>query len=197
MEAPLELDLHFLGERRYLQGTTLFDALAPYCRNGTAISFRIPRLIVSDRVRIESFDPGADDTRRFHATLVWNQCSSAKGLGVVPLEQSPAPQRRPFDEAAIVSRAEFATGVVVARDQRGESLVRSIVALNKALLLGLLQPPQPGQWLFTRLDLERCVETYRELRIVHRTSVGFAAVSSTIEIDGRAAGTVMFSWLRK
>lgn len=80
--------------------------------------------------------------------------------------------------------------------QGDESLVRNIVALNKALLLRLLRPPAPGQWLFVRLDLERYFDKFNELRLTQRSSLGFAAVSSQVEIDGARAGTVVFSWLK-
>jgi hypothetical protein len=191
------LQLHFLGERNYLHGTTLFDALCDYCMSGSNISFRVQRMIETDRVAAESFDPASGGASRFSATLVWNEASSAKGIGVVPMEPSATRSRIPFDEVEIVGRAEFAGATVVTCNPGNDSLVRNIVALNKALLFKLLQPSLPGQWLFARLDLDRYAATFGELRLAYRTRVGFAAVSSVIEIDGCTAGSVVFSWLKK
>jgi hypothetical protein len=194
---PTELSLHFLGQRSYLQGSTLFDALAGHCAGGRNISFRISRLIESDRVALEHFGPAKGDTNRFSATLAWNEGGTGKAVGITPLAPSASPRREPFDEAAIVGRAQFEGTMVSTAAQGSDSVVRNIVALNKALLLRLFTPPAAGQWLFVRLDLEHCLETFHELRLTHRTSVGFAAVSSSIEADLQNVGTVVFSWLKK
>ena len=191
------LQLHFLGERRYLHGTTLFDALVPYCRNGNALDFRISRMIETDRVMAEPVDAAIGLQRRFHATLVWNEGGSQNGLGVVPLKPSPQPLREVFDEAAIVARAKWEAKAIMLSEPAEESLVRSVIALNKALLFRVLRPPKSGQWLFVRLQLDRVVSSFQILRVEHRLSVGLAAVSSAIEVDGEPMGTVVFSWLTK
>ena len=197
MEAPIELRLPFLGQRAYLHGTTLFDVLAPHCADGRDLSFRLARLIESDRVSIERYDPAGDDAGRFAATLTWSRGSERHGLGVTALTPSGAPQREPFDEAAIVARAALEGATARTRSQGSDTTVRHIVALNQALLQRRLAPPPPGQWLFARLDLGRPLERFRELRVAQRASVGFAAVSSSIEADGENIGMVVFSWLKK
>jgi hypothetical protein len=197
MSVPFELDLWFLGQRHYLHGTTLYDALAANGRKGTGLSFRMNRLIESDRVAVQGFDPERDAPGRYSATLVWNEGASQMALGVSPLPPSPVPSRRTFDEEVIVGRAKFAGATVTSRTPAEDSLVRNLVPLNKALLQRLLAPPDPGQWLFVRLDLDQHAETFEELRLTHRSSLGYAAVSSSIEIDGRNAGTVIFSWVKR
>jgi hypothetical protein len=197
MSDPDVLELVYLGERTYLHGTTLFDSLTRRLGSASDISFRVSRLIQSDRVALEQIEPGSADAVRYSARLDWSESGGRKGIGIVALAPSGKPMRLPFDEASILQRAHFEGSAVHVADQGEESPARVIVALNKALLLRLLAPPQLGQWLFVRLDLDRYQERFAELRLVHRTSVGFAAVSSSIEIDGRRVGTVVFSWLRK
>jgi hypothetical protein len=158
---------------------------------------RISRLIESNRVAREDFDPEKGDSMGFYATLLWNEGELKKGIGINPAAPSPIPSRTPYDEAVIVSRATFHGATVSTTYQGNNSVVRTIVALNKALLIRLLSPTAPGQWLFVRLDLNQYVELFRELRIVHRASVGLAAVSSTIEIDGKTVGSLVFSWWKK
>jgi hypothetical protein len=194
---PAMLRLCYLGQRNYLHGTTLFDALRGHCRDGVDITFRIARLMETDRVMLEHCEPGKDGAGRYSATLGWNEGSSGKSIGVIPLPPSGNPARGAFDEGAITDRARLEGSLVSTADLGGESLARNIVALNKALLFSLLKPAAPGQWLFVRLDLQRDVETASELRIAYRASVGLAAVSSTIEIDGEAMGSVVFSWWKK
>jgi hypothetical protein len=197
MNQSKEVVLHFLGGRTYLQGTTLFDGLRSHCRQGRNISFRISRLVESDRVSAERIDVDSEDTSRFSALLVWDEGGARRGLGIVPLPPSPTPLRLPFDEAAIVGRAEFTADSATTSFQGSETLARSLVALNKALLLRLLQPSGPGQWLFVRLDLDKYYDKFGALRLTLRSNLAFAAVSSSIEIDGHAAGTVVFSWRKK
>jgi hypothetical protein len=197
MSAPTELGLWFLGRRNYLHGTTLYDAVIPRCRNGANLSFRMNRLIESDRVAVEEFDPERDEAGRFSATLVWDEGARQKALGVAALAPSPAPARQPFDEDAIVARAGFSGTTVATKAPANDSLIRNLVPLNKALLQRTLTPPSPGQWLFARLDLDRHPDTFDELRLTLRSTLGHAVVASSIEIDGRGAGTVMFSWRTK
>ncbi len=191
------LKLPFLGARDYLQGSTLFDALASRLGRASDISFRLSRLIRTDRVAIESIEPSGKDADRYCATMTWSENGQRRWLGVVPDSPSELPERVSFDEQLIVRRARFSGPETYLADQGSETLVRTVVALNKALLQRLLLPPQPGQWLFVRLDLERYTERFGVLRLTKRTNVGFAAVSSLIEADGASLGTVMFSWLKK
>lgn len=191
------LTLPYLGQREYLHGTTLYDALRDRLRGGENIRFKLARMIRSDRVRVEQPGLAPGDPSVCAATLTWSASGDERRLDIVPAEPSRSPRREPFDEEAIVSRARFERRCAMLNDQRQESFVRSAVALNKALLFRLLTPPLPGQWLFTRLELGRDIDRFAEMAVCYRGQVGFSAVSSAVEVDGHAAGTVMFSWLKK
>ena len=192
-----ELTLCFLGQRDYLQGTTLFDALEPWYADGSDIRFKIGRMLKTNRVAVEEASEGTFDVSRYAATLLWRVPSGERRLGVVPLPSSQQPQRMPFDEEAITGRAQWEGHQVTLIGQHGESLVRSVVALNKALLFKVLSPPLPGQWLFTRLELRQPVPAFEQLRLTYKSNVGLAAVSTAIEVDRVGAGSVMFSWLKR
>ena len=191
------LDLHFLGQRSYLQGTTLFDCLSEQCRTGRRISFRIGRQMFTDRVALESFVPGDATAGRFAATLTWSEAGTHRGIGVLPVDPSPSPRREPFDEDTLLATAVFEGDTASLRTPGQVSLVQLAVALNKALLLRLLKPAGAGQWLFVRLDIDRVVERFEALRVTRRASAGVAAVSSLIDVDGHRLGTLIFSWLKK
>src|SRR5215831_9604910 len=164
MANPNELTLCFLGQRDYLQGTTLFDALEPWYAGGSDIRFKLGRMMRTDRVGIEEVSGSAFDASRYAANLLWRVASGERQLGVVPLPPSANPKRMPFDEEAITGCAQWEGQQVTLVGQQGESLVRSVVALNKALLFKVLSPPLPGQWLFTRLELRWPVRTFARLR---------------------------------
>lgn len=191
------LTLCFLGQRDYLQGTTLFDALEPWYAGGSDIRFKLGRMMKTDRVGVEEVSGSAFDVSKYAATLLWRAASGERQLGVVGLAPSANPQRMPFDEEAITGRAQWEAQQVTLVGQQGESLVRSVVALNKALLFKVFSPPLPGQWLFTRLELRRPVPVFDHLRLTYKSNVGLAAVSTAIEVDQARAGSVMFSWLKR
>jgi hypothetical protein len=197
MEKVTSLTLCFLGQRDYLHGTTLFDALEPWYAGGSDIRFKLGRMMRTDRVAVEEASQGALDVAKYAATLHWRTVSGEHRLGVVPLEPLSAPRRLPFDEEAIVGRAQWDGSQVTLIGQRGESFVRSVVALNKALLFRVLTPTLPGQWLFTRLELARPISRFEQLRLTYKSSVGLAAVSTAMEVDGVGVGNVMFSWLKR
>src|SRR5262245_62732773 len=133
MGNPSELTLCFLGQRDYLHGTTLFDALEPWYAGGSDIRFKLARMMKTDRLAVEEPSEGAFDVSRYAATLFWRVASGERQLGIVPLPPSEKPQRTPFDEEAITGRARWEGQQVTLIGQQGESLVRSVVALNKAL----------------------------------------------------------------
>lgn len=191
------LTLCFLGQRDYLHGTTLFDALRPWYENGTHIQAKLGRLMKTDRVQVELLPGGGGTEVNYSATLCWGEVGTEHRIGVMPLEPSPSPERVPFDEESIVRRAQFEDRSVTVTDPQGESLIRMMVALNKALLFRILTPPLPGQWVFTRLELETAPISFQQVSLRFRSNVGVAAVTSSIEVDGRNLGTLMFSWLKR
>jgi hypothetical protein len=191
------LTLCFLGQRDYLHGTTLFDALRPWYENGTHIQFKLARLMTTDRVQVEPLPGGGGSEGNYSATLRWGEAGTEHRIGVMPLEPSASPVRVPFDEESIVRRAQFEDRSVTFTDPQGESLIRTMVALNKVLLFRILTPPLPGQWLFTRLELETAPMSFQQVSLRFRSNVGVAAVTSSIEVDGRNLDTLMFSWLKR
>jgi len=191
------LTLCFLGQRDYLQGTTLFDALRPWYENGTHIQFKLAQLMKTDRVQVELSPSAGRQEGNYSATLRWGEVGTEHRIGLIPLEPSPSPERVPFDEESIVRRAQFDDRSVALADHQGESLIRTIVALNKVLLFRIHTPPLPGQWLFTRLELETAPPSFQQVSLRFRSNAGVAAVTSSIEVDGRNLGTLMFSWLKR
>lgn len=191
------LTLCFLGQREYLQGTTLFDALRPWYAGGSAIEFKLARMMRSDRVQVEVLDADAQ-IGEYAAHLRWSDGQGARRrIGVLPLEPSASPRREAFDEAALVAPAVRTDRQIELSGQHGETLLRCVVALNKVLLNAVLQPPAPGQWLFTRLLLRSAPERFEHLRLRFRNNLALAAVTSDIEVDGNPLGEVMFSWIKR
>jgi hypothetical protein len=190
-----ELTLSFLGDRRYIQGGTLFERLISAYPNARAITFKIGEVICTDRVRVEL---NGDNSVRPSATLFLTDCYDAPvQLSVYPLPGSRKPMREPYDEASIVEAAHFTGDSVAGGPRPNISPVKTIVALNKALLQRILSPTTPGQWLFSRLDIAVYPEGFKQITVSYRTRQAFAAVLSEISADGQPIGKIIFSWWNK
>jgi len=192
----VELKLPFLGQRTYLHGTTLFNALQgrfPGMRN---IDFRLFTLIQSDRVAVEMLSPGAKRGREHSATLLATGGGAPLHVGVAPLEPSGAIAREPFDEGAIVGPARLLAdaGRIELDAPAPFPFVTTVVALHKALLLKAIASPPAGQWLFTRLELKHVPETFGSLVLERRASLGLKLVRSDILVDSASVGSIYFSW---
>lgn len=193
-ETPVELPLTFLGDRPYLQGTTLFDALVPLIPAGARVAFRIPNLLKTDRVEVLSITEGD----RFDATLTWEAGSASGVLGVRGLPPSPVPRRTPYDEDRLVRLARFAAGAVTLGVPSPYTFCATIVSLHKALLHREMPQPTPGRWLFVRLDLRALPGEHRTLTVAPLAVMASGRlVKSRIILDGDTVGELYFSWLSK
>jgi hypothetical protein len=190
------LILPLLGERPYLHGTTLFEALQPRCPEGASLTFKISRMLLTDRVELRSVT-GATNAS---ASLEWRFGSVTDGISVYPLTPSPAPTRAPYDEERVTSRA------VYDRQQRRIELssdppfplAATLVPLMKRLLSDCVDPPGKGQWLFTRLDLEELPDDFCPVSLEYGGAVNKGRlVRAKILLKRRIHGMLFFSWLSK
>ena len=188
-----EHTLHFLGQRNYLQGGTLFELLMTDFAGATDITFKIGRPLLTDRVRVGARTQiGPSNV----AALFECRCPRVGqvSLAVEALPPSPETRREQFDERRVVDRAHFTDPAVLLSEPSPFRLITTLTALNKALLLRLLRPPEKGQWLFTRLDISRYPENFGRLVVRFRARAGFSAVASDIMIDDSPLGQIVFSW---
>ena len=189
------LKFPFLERRNYLHGTTLFEYFLEYVPESSKITMKISSIIQSDRVLIETIADTLASCRRYSATIHWRDRKGADcGLGIVPLPPSQAPRRERYDEAAIVASARFEGACAILTQPRGVSLIKTTVPLNKALVSRLIAPSTPGQWFFTRIDLDYCPGTISEVRLSCRNQLRAMTVASDIALDGTYRGRILFSW---
>lgn len=197
VEAPVELPLTFLGDRPYLQGTTLFDALLPHVPAAARVTFRLANLMHTDRVEVVARTAeGPGDS--WDATLTWEAAGESGILGVRGLPPAPVPRRTPYDEARLTALADFAPGKVSLEVPSPFDFCATIVSLHKALLHRELPQPGAGRWLFVRLDLDHLPGPHASLAVVRQSVMaGGRLVKSRILLDGVAVGDLYFSWLSR
>jgi hypothetical protein len=188
-----EVTLPFLGDRTYLHGTTLLEALLAPHPDATDISFKFGQLISTDRVRIQRAEEGSA-TKPAASLVLRDSGKNRVHLSVFPQLRSAEVRRESFDEHMAANCAKFEVDCLTLHAPVQLTTVKTIVALNKGLLSRLLAPPAPGQWLFTRLEVSHYPRTFQQVSVSYRARSGFAAVVSDINVDTEAIGQIMFSW---
>jgi len=195
METPVEIILPLLGERRYLQGSTLFDALLPYVPQPCKLSFRIPRLIESDRIKVLPVQEPRATGKEFSAFLSWEDRTGHGVLGVNGLSPSKIPRRIPYDESQVTDSARFCARGVRFDGPSPFSFSATIVSLNKAMLVRELPKQERGRWLFVRLDLADVPKDTKEISLdLEAVLSGGRMVKTGVGVMGSLIGDLYFSW---
>ena len=195
MPAPVQKTLHlpFLGKRDYLQGTTIFDALAELIPPGASAVVKFPKLIHSDAIQVSTAEsPDAS------STLHWRTAAESGILSLVPAPPSAAPARVAYDEGSLVGLAAFDESEARLTEPSPFSFCATAVSLNKALLQRIFPQPAPGRWLFVCMDI-KTIPTSDFYPLTVRPIAPFSAklTRSRITIAGEQIGTLYFSWLNQ
>lgn len=185
----------FLGERTYLQGTTMFGLLAPNLEGATDIRFKIRRSIHSDQVLLRDFPiPGKAADVEASYVLPNGESRNWWVYGHAPSE---AQKRTPFDESEITDGIVFGEGAATLHGMPPHSVCTVLVSMNKALLERQLPQPAKGRWVFVGATFSSypfwaAPFTVRKQDVL----AGGRLVRSEFEIPG-ASGDLLFSWLQE
>lgn len=188
--------LPLLEKRMYMHGTTLFDTLCALYNPGEHLVFKVSHMILSNTVAITDASEETTESPAA-ATLSWHTPGQTREIAVRPLPLADPIERGVYDEERIVATGEWRPGCIHARPPEDESMVRCAVALHKALLKHEVPHTDPGQWLFTRLELPKPLTPGRELTVTLRQKFGAAAALSDLANEHGPIGSIFFSWLKK
>ena len=191
----MRLKLPFLGQRNYLHGTTLFDAMTVNLSTASSVSFKFARMVYSDQVDLVDFNAAPARTEEFLVALTWQYGGEQGWRGVRELPISTVVERRPYPEGEVTEAATFTPQQATFRGASNFSFVATLVPLHKALLLRNQIGQGKGQWVFTRLDLSAIPVTYRELSLQIEHVLGRRMVKSRVLVDGSPRGAIFFSWM--
>ncbi|MEN3943438.1 hypothetical protein WJU23_19210 [Prosthecobacter sp. SYSU 5D2] len=200
MTRTYPLELPFRGERTYLHGTDLHQAIvaalgADLPAGPVSITFhsllkQLPDLVCStDSLRHLRDDPTFRGEVRF-------------GSGDAVLNAALLESTRPATERKICNENEVAAAAVVDETAKSATLeadgpgnlIERIVFLNKHLHLKLLPHLSP-KWLFARLELSAPLpaEAPQQLSLVLKQVLGNRFTRSDILFDGQRFGSISFS----
>jgi hypothetical protein len=194
---PPEVRLPFLGQRTYLQGTTIYDALQPMCPEGARRSIKFPHLLQTDRIKLAALPSLQNVSGRPSFVLHWQRGSAEGVITGEPLPPSAQPERVPYDEVKLTDLARFGEQEVELDRPSPYSFCATIVSLNKFLLLARMPSTMRGQWLFTRLDIDAHPAAFVPLRLNVASNLGWRVVHSEIRVGGKRIGALYFNWLDK
>lgn len=187
------LTLPFLGQRNYLQGTTLFEALESYIEVWDEVIFKISEPMLTNTLSV-NFIP---DQEKNCAILHYAMNSSRRSLYVTPLELHPPVHRDEYNEHKIENQAIFYDKSVELHSIWPYSFVKMVVSLNKALLRRLYPHKTEGQWLFVGLELHQYPLQARLRVQIEYCLPGCKLVGSQLFLDDRYIGNLLFSYVSK
>lgn len=197
----LALELAFKGERVYLQGTELYEAVAALARRelGTGalrLKLAMHRMLSSQPDLYWTDRP--DELDRPEAAAV--DFSAAAGGATVRgwlLETSrPVVRRVPYEESQIAAVCRLEGDAVSVIADPGFLPIEVAVAMTKQLHGERLPAPR-SRWIFTRLDLRRLLEPgdAGSISIVLKDNLHGRLTRSDLRVAGRSIGAIYFSLL--
>ena len=129
-----DLLLPFLGQRSYLQLTTIFAALLPYLQGGSDVSLRISKPLLSNRVALIRADAAAEAPIGACVDCWWTD--QAGGGKIFLIENgSPAQDFRiPYPEELVIAGWQRDADGAAVDGKSPYTTIERLVSLNKAYL---------------------------------------------------------------
>jgi hypothetical protein len=185
----LYLNFKFKGERTYVQGGDIFDALEEACSKRdafiTSLSMRhltSKNLLATTNVSQTALSVGAAKIR----------CSDGSSHILNLYETSDVNGRYEFIEKEITKRT-CSVGLYIETNHQGNySTVENIIAITKALC-NRLEPLDNSRWLFGQLVLqEKLPSVFSSLRVSRKASIPSRFNKNEICLDEKIIGEINF-----
>lgn len=199
IEQPL--DLRFKGDRDYLHGTDMYEALQRAAR-AAGLPVGVHRLSIHGfartQCRLALGAPGEalaiPENRVAEFSL---ETSAGRALGYMAETGDRVEGRYPFDEDAIGARACGEARRIVVDGTPPCAPIEVVVALTKKLHNTVL-PRAQGKWVFTRIELPRALVPQDAGRIAIELKHNFndRLTKSGVTSGNEAIGHIYFSLWR-
>jgi hypothetical protein len=190
------LNVKFKGNRTYLHGTDLFDAMVDLNARSSGAALTDIRMSfyrpITQSVEAVRMPPGSManlhpaalfELQVDHEPAIW---ALRENVG------EPVDGRRPYDEDAVTAQAVVKDRSISQPRPTAYTFIERAVALNKRLL-NELRRDAGVSWWFARLELPHLPPPSPGLRLGVETELGGRLVKSSIEVDGQRAGSIYFS----
>jgi hypothetical protein len=197
------LKLCFKGERNYLQGGDLCNAVMEAVGGssvGEAVRFQLAfhRFIAKqpDMVWLEGDKPSSRPENVAAEFSVSGSLGKASGWLIETDREVDC--RIPFDEERIARHCSFGGESVSILADSGYLPIEVVVSMTK-LLHNRLLPASSARWIFTKLDLSRCLVAgdASALTITLKQNLHGRLTKSEVNVHGRSLGFIYFSLVRR
>ena len=199
-EKLLNLNIEFRGDRDYLHGTDIYNAIhssfletlqVAHLEN---IRFKIPHFFMSSIDLIISESPQVSKAE-------WLcQASGLNLQGKIAENPSAAkPQRRPFDESKLTELMSLTGQGAFLKLPNEASPIEGIVFLAKYLHYQLFPVDAESQWIFTRLELNSSLnrDDSKDVCVEFESALNGFYTKSAITVSGVRRGFIFFSKVNK
>jgi hypothetical protein len=158
----IPLEMCFKGQRDYLQGADIFNAMSQALTGAAEKNALRPFTLAMhnfSRHQCDLLTLGGEDggkrlpmpeSRIADFTL---GAGSDETVGWLSESERPVKCRYPFDESAIAQRCILAEKEIVFSGQSAYTAMDILVSISKQLHLTLF-PPAKGRWIFTKLQVD-------------------------------------------
>lgn len=199
----MPLSLCFKGERDYLQGTDLAEAVATLARK--ELGAGVSRLQIAMHrffcVQPDMHWAWLDDAGKLErprtAGADFSVAAGAQALrGWISESTRKVDRRIDFDEQRITARCRLAGDSIAIEGETGFLPIEVAVSMTKTLH-NRRYPAPAGRWIFTKLDLNRlpAPADAARLSIALRDNLHGRLTKSEIRAGGEVLGSIYFSLL--
>lgn len=190
------LHLQYKGERTYLQGGDVFNAvseLALHMHNGYLSRIAFRRLAARALVVVDAL-PGADVDPVAEVTVSSRTSDAIEAKWWLIETDMPVQGRYPYEEHLIAQACEVDSQqrrVSKLRDHRF-SLIEEVIAAHK-VLCNALATDAGGRWLFVQLVLSAPLEPdASSIELINTALLNGKMAASDVRLDGVKVGSIRF-----
>jgi hypothetical protein len=188
-----ELLLPFIGNRSYLHGTTILQALLPFATDFCEFSFRIPSPLLVNRLFLEAGDENRSPPAAA-CQLAWTDFRGVRKWISVSTGTAPVPSNRvAYPEEEIVMGWSQVESEASLTTPPGATVFETLIALNKAFLSVFAPLADGEQFLATRVDLKSPIPSNANVRVRHVKLVGGRHHICKVFLDDVDSGMIFFA----
>lgn len=192
-----ELVLPFIGNRSYLHGTTVLQALLPFATDFREFSFRIPSPLWINHLFLETGDENRSPPAA-SCQLGWIDHKGARKWISVSAGSASVPGNRvAYPEEEIVMGWLQIASEASLKTPSGATVFEALIALNKAFLSVYAPLSNDEQFLATRVDLKSPIPSDATVRVRHLKLVGGRHHICKVFLDDVDSGMIYFARQRR
>ncbi|BEK05896.1 hypothetical protein [Campylobacter jejuni] len=194
----MELNFNFKGERNYIQGPDVYNALLPLINQDSCKNFDLSfHQIMTQNILLSNEIPkNLEDLYficKFQQSNIEQQIYGIKNIKSKPIQRYPYPEEQILENAKI----DFNNKTISLNKATNFSFMEEIIALNKFLLQTIIQKETPGKWYFSKLQTKRILKRSYPLMMQFKSNFNSLLVKSEIFTPDNGGGDFLFFGSKK